>query len=220
VQVRTGDAKVKAGEEANPDYVAALAAFTSSLCLRLKNSGRDPSRTELTRDVPYSLERIASAKARLDDAQGAQTAYFEALAIRRRLAVSVPDNALYSGDVAASLQVIGDYYATRSDLKLALAFYDAAADLRLEITLRTPDDKRARINLEEAQKKAAGIRQSVIEKYTLEDFSATWWQKPVADAEKAFATRRTELDPVACMETVTRSIDQFIGPKTTANIRK
>ncbi len=218
VQVRTGDVKVKAGELANSDYVAALEAFTDSLCLRFRNSGRDPSRTELTRDLPYSLERIAGAKAKLDDADGAQEAYFEALAIRRRLAASVPDNALYRGNVAASLQLIGDYY-TRSDLKLALAFYDAAADSRLEITKSNPDDKRARINLEEAQRKAADIRQSVIKKYKQEDFSGKWWQKPVHETEKAFAKCRTDLDPAVCMETVTRSIDQLIGPKTTANIR-
>jgi tetratricopeptide (TPR) repeat protein len=219
VKVRTGDVKVKVGELANPDYVAALEAFTNSLCLRRRNSGRDPSRTELARDVSYSLERIGGAKAKLDDREGAQTAYFEALAIRRRVAAGVPDNALYQGDVAASLQLIGEYYA-RNDLKLALAFYDAAADLRLEITVHSPEDKRARINLEVAQKKAADVRQLLAEKYTLEDFSDHWWRKPVADAERAFAKRAIDLDSAACMETVTRSIDQLIGPKTTANIRQ
>ena len=68
----------------------------------------------------------------------------EALAIRRGLVNSVPDNALYLGDVATSLQHIGELYLARPDLKGGLAFYEAAVDVRLQVTLLSPNDGRAR----------------------------------------------------------------------------
>ena len=140
VRVLNGDASARAGDLAGKraEYSAALAAFNNSLCLRRQISAAAPTRTEFTRDVTFTLDRVGGALRQLDDAAEAELAYFEALAIRRGLVNSVPDNALYLGDVATSLQSIGELYLGRQDLKGGLAFYEAAVDVRLQVTLLSP----------------------------------------------------------------------------------
>ena len=221
VRARKGDDLAKAGDTTakRVEYSAALAAFDHSLCLRRQISARSPSRTELTRDIAFSLDRIGRARHQLDDPPGAELAYFEALAIRRRLASSVPDNILFLGDVAASLQLIGDYFLARDDLKGALAFYDAAVDVRLEVTLKAPNDERARQNLTNAERRAEAARKRAMEKHAGEDFSGRWWQHSVAEAQNAYAKRLDErsLDLDACWSSVVASVKEMIA--TTGAIR-
>ena len=223
VRVLNGDASARAGDLAGKraEYSAALAAFNNSLCLRRQISAAAPTRTEFTRDVTFTLDRVGGALRQLDDAAEAELAYFEALAIRRGLVNSVPDNALYLGDVATSLQSIGELYLGRQDLKGGLAFYEAAVDVRLQVTLLSPADERARQNLTRVERAVGTVRKQVAEKYPLDDFSGGWWRKPVSDAEAANAKRRAELNPNSktCQDRVMAAVDEIVSPATTATIR-
>ena len=128
---------------------------------------------------------------------------------------------LYLGDVATSLQHIGELYLARPDLKGGLAFYEAAVDVRLQVTLLSPNDERARQNLTRIERAVEGVRRRVAEAYPREDFSGRWWQKSVADAEAANARRIAELgsDTKACRDRVMAAVDEIIGPATTATVR-
>ena len=133
----------------------------------------------------------------------------------------MPDNALYLGDVATSLQSIGELYLGRQDLKGGLAFYEAAVDVRLQVTLLSPADERARQNLTRVERAVGTVRKQVAEKYPLDDFSGGWWRKPVSDAEAANAKRRAELNPDSktCQDRVMAAVDEIVSPATTATIR-
>jgi hypothetical protein len=221
VKMKAGETKASAGDRAamRAELTAALDAFENGLCLRRQISARAPSRTELRRDITFSLERIGNGKSRLDDRPGAELAYFEALSLRRGLSESVPDNALYKGDVAAMLELIGDHYLPH-DVKGALAFYDAAVDLREQVAKAAANDPRARQNLANAQRKLADARKIAAEnKLPVEDFTGRWWMKPVADAEAAFEKRLAELaaDPQACWERVVAAVNEITA--TTASTR-
>jgi tetratricopeptide (TPR) repeat protein len=223
VKARQGEADAKAGNGAGArtSYAAALEAFDNSLCLRRRTADGHPENTEWQRDVPYSLNRIGTAKVRLDDFPGAELAYFEALEIRRRLGGSVRDNALFLGDIADSSRLIGDYYFAASDLKWALAFYEAAADYRTQVAVSSPIDGRAQRNAEEARNKVRTVRLAMAEQYPDEGGSEEWWRRSVRDAQARYARlkRGIAADPDACWDGVTASVDRIIGPGATGTVR-
>jgi tetratricopeptide (TPR) repeat protein len=223
VKARQGEVDAKAGNAARgkTSHSAALEAFNNSLCLRRRIAERHRERTEWQRDVSYTLDRIGTAKVRLDDFPAAELAYFESLEIRRRLGNSVRDNALFLGDIAASLRLIGDYYFMASDLKWALAFYDAAADYRTQVVVFSPSDVRARRSGEDARNKVESVRRQLAEPYTVEGASDEWWRQSVRDAEARYAKLKSGLaaDADACWDGVTASVDQMIGPSTTGTTR-
>jgi tetratricopeptide (TPR) repeat protein len=226
---KVGDVHRKRGETAaatgdslgkKTEFEAALEAYDNSLCLRRGISARDEARTELIRDNSYSLDRIGAAKLALDDPAGAETAYFESLQIRRKLANSVKDNGLYLSDVGASLQLIGEYYLARKDSVNAVAFHDAAADVRTEALLRLPDDRRAQQNAERAGRTAQSLRQRVAAQDPAADFSGGWWRKRVKDVETAHAAQMPApgTRPQDCWDKVVATADQIAGPPTTGSI--
>jgi tetratricopeptide (TPR) repeat protein len=208
---KTGDADARTAE-----YAAALEAFGNGLCLRRQISAHDPANTELRRDIPYSLDRIANAKLGLDDAEGAELAYFEALAVRRELVNSVPDDLRYLGDVGTSLVAIGDYYFVRNDLRHALAFYLAAVDVRTQVTVLSPNDDGARVILKKVEAKVKDIQKQFIAAYPQEDPSGDWWKTSVKDAESENAKRRSAAaqDPNACWDGVIASVEQIVVTTT------
>ncbi len=191
-----------------------MSDFTDSLCLRRQISARDPTKTELKRDIPYTLDRVGNAKVKLSDGAGAGNAYFESLALRREIAASVDDNALYLGDVAVSLTLIGDYDRNQNDLKTALAFYAAASDVRLKVTLLTPTDDRAGKSLSDIRKKVDTLRNQVLDADPDADLSGNWWQGPVADAEKGHVKPKSpsNTDGTACLNRVVATVDQIVAP--------
>ncbi len=227
---KVGDVKLKTVAAApamrgstvgDPDVAAALSDFTDSLCLRRQISARDPTKTELKRDIPYTLDRVGNAKVKLGDGAGAANAYFESLALRREIAASVDDNALYLGDVAVSLTLIGDFDRDQNDLKTALAFYAAASDVRLKVTLLTPTDDRAGKSLSDIRKKVDTLRNQVLDADPDADLSGNWWQGPVADAEKAHVKPKSpsNIDGSACLNRVVATVDQIVAPASTGSVR-
>jgi hypothetical protein len=223
VRLRTGDAKAKAGDltAKAQDYPAALAAFSNSLCLRRQISAREPAKTELTRDISYSLDRVGNARLRLDNIAEAQVAYFESLAVRRALVNSVSDDARYLGDVAVSLTSIAEAFLAEGDLKGAFAFYSGAVDVRLQLTLRDQKDERARRNLTNAQRRAEEIRKQLVAAYPQQDASNPEWRKTISDAEAESARRRSAAndDPRACWDAVVAAVDQAVGTSAQATAK-
>ena len=226
---KIGDVSLKKGDaDSDPShaavraasYATALDAFDNSLCLRRRIADREKAKTEWTRDVTYTLDRVGAAKQRLKDPIGVELAYFESLYIRRDLAKKVPDNTLYLGDIGRSLDLIGDHYRAHDNPRSALAFYDAAADVRALAVARSPSDTRARKNAEEAHKKADEWRQKVKAAERDEDFSGNWWSKTVGDAEHDNETlwRAVNASAESCMDRVTASVRQILQPLTTATV--
>jgi tetratricopeptide (TPR) repeat protein len=220
VRLKRGDAIPRTDDAAarTAEYAAALEAFGNGLCLRRLISAHEPANTELRRDIPYSLDRIGNAKLGLDDSEGAELAYFEALGIRRELVNSVPDDARYLGDVGMSLAAIGDYYFARNDLKRALAFYEAAVDVRLQVTVVSEKNDLARVVLTKVETRAADIRKQFLAVYPQEDPSSGWWEPLVKDAESENAKHRSAIaeDPNVCWDGVIASVEQIVV--TTATI--
>lgn len=216
IAAATGD-----GAARKTEFVAALEAYDSSLCLRRGISRRDPARTELIRDNSYSLDRIAATKIALEDPAGAETAYFESLQIRRKLVNSVKDNGLYLGDVGASLQLIGEYYLARTELANAVAFHEAAADVRTEALLRLPNDRRAQQNAEKAGRTAQLLRERAATQDPAADLSSARLRKLIEDVEATQAARIAAADaqPQDCWDKVVATADLIAAPATTGSIR-
>jgi hypothetical protein len=200
-------------------YATALDDLQNSLCLRRQVAAREPAKTEFTRDVSYSLDRVGAVSDGLGDAAGAELAYFESLSIRRGLAGSVADNALYLGDIALSLQLIGGHYKSLGDLKSALAFYDASAAMREKVVAISPNDQQAQQAVSTAHRTADDLQAQVAAEQPAPDLSGNWWQKVVSDDEAAQAKLRTAqpADTGACMAKVEASVEQ-ISPVTTATV--
>jgi hypothetical protein len=206
---------------ARKEFVAALEAYDSSLCLRRGISRRDSTRTELIRDNSYSLDRIAATKTALDDPAGAETAYFESLQIRRKLVNSVKDNGLYLGDVGASLQLIGEYYLARTELANAVAFHEAAADVRTEALLRLPNDRRAQQNAEKAGRTAQLLRERAAAQDPAADLSSARLHKLLDDVEESHARiAAAATGPQDCWDKVVATADQIAAPPTTGSIAR
>ena len=220
-----GQKKADADKDADlraTDYSTALDDLENSLCLRREVAARDSAKTEFTRDVSYTLGRIGVVKDRLNDADGAELAFFESLEIRRSLANSVPDNALYLGDVAASLQSIGNHYRDLGNAKSALAFYDNAVALRDKIVSLSPADQQAQQNAADAHKAADGLRAQAPAASPAGSLPGAWWLKIVGDAETAAEAKLLATlgaDPSACMVKVQASVDQQVDSlMTTATV--
>jgi tetratricopeptide (TPR) repeat protein len=221
-----GQKKADADKDANSratDYSTALDDLENSLCLRREVAARDSAKTEFTRDVSYTLGRIGVVKDRLNDADGAELAFFESLEIRRSLANSVTDNALYLGDVATSLQSIGNHYRDLGNAKSALAFYDNAVAIRDKIVSLSPADQQAQQNAADAHKAADGLRAQAPAASAAGSPSGAWWLKIVGDAETAAEAKLLATlgaDPSACMVKVQASVDREIDSlMTTATVR-
>ena len=216
VQQRKGDADVNV-DGRKTSYWAALDYLANSLCLRRQVSTGNPANTEYRRDVSYTLDRVAALDERLNEAAAAELAYFESLRIRRGLAASVSNDALYLGDVALSLKLIGDHYLVLGNLSFALAFYDAEADARDAIVKSATDDQQALRNAAAAHKKAADLQAKVIAAQPTETRSEMWWRKIVADAEETNATLLSAATEAvsACMAKVKASVDQIVSRSRT-----
>jgi eukaryotic-like serine/threonine-protein kinase len=222
VSVRRGDADKAPGHDdvRRNYYSVALDHLGNSLCLRREVAAHDPTKTEFTRDVSYTLDRIGAVDGRLKDSAAAETAYFESLAIRRALAASVNDNELYLGDVALSLQLIGDHYKTLGKAKVALAFYYAAVDARKKILALSPKDQQAQQKAAAAQKRADDLEAQFLAAHPEERLTGAWWLSIVNDAETTMTKLRTaaQVSATACLEKVNESVDQILGRMTTATI--
>jgi hypothetical protein len=197
-------------------YATALDDLENSVCLRRKVAAAEPASTEYTRDVSYTLDRVGAIKDRLNDAAGAELAYFESLAIRRGLVAKIPDNALYVGDVAISLTWIGDHYLALGNNQSALAFYDAAAAARDKVVSLAPDDVQALKNAAAANKKAGDSQAKVIASGLVPDLSVNWWQAAVDQAEVAVKPEIAANAAAAkdCMTKVDASVAQIVGLAT------
>ncbi len=222
VAQRRGDADTNAADADSrvASYSAARDALENSLCLRRQAAAREPAKTEYARDVSYTLDRVGAIMDRLRDTAGAELAYFESLAIRRGLAGSVADNALYLGDVALSLTLIGDHDRALGNTAAALAFYDAAAAARETIVGQSPTDRSAQQNAAAAHKKADDLQAQLVAGQPTQEFAGAWWLTVVSDAEAASAKLRATAGAAAndCMDKVVASVDQAVGPVTTATV--
>jgi hypothetical protein len=200
-------------------YATAEDDLENSLCLRREVAAREPAKTEFTRDVSYTLDRVGAVSDGLGDTAGAEAAYFESLAIRRGLAGSVADNALYLGDIALSLQLIGGHCKSLGDLKSALAFYDASAAMREKVVAISPNDQQAQQAVSAAHRTADDLQAQVAAQQPTPDLSGNWWQKVVSDDEAAQTKLRTAqpADTSACMTKVEASVEQ-IAPVTTGTV--
>ena len=222
VSRRKGDAETNPDDTARKaDYSIALEDLDNSLCLRRQVAAHDKTKTEFARDVPYTLDRVAAIKDRLKEAAGAEAAFFESLALRRDLAKSVPDNALYVGDIAQSLQLIGDHYRDFGDAKSALAFYDAAAAALAQVIALSPTDKKPQQDADAARKRADAMRTKVAAAFPAQTFSGNWWQPVVRDAENVANEKLRDSPPAAgnCLNKVEASVEQIAGPLATGSVR-
>ena len=210
VSQRKGDADGNV-DSRKTSYSIALDYLGNSLCLRRQVAVSNLAKTEYTRDVSYTLDRVGVLHERLSYPVGTELAYFESLRIRRGLAASVSDNALYLGDVALSLSLIADHYLALGNLQSALAFYDAAADARDAIIKIAPDDQQALQNAAAAHKIAGDLQAKVIAAQPTEIPSEMWWRKLVADTEEANAklSRAANVSVSACMANVEASVEQI-----------
>jgi tetratricopeptide (TPR) repeat protein len=204
------------------EFEAALHAFQNSLCLR-RDIAHKTDNAEYTRDVAFSLERIADVNADLHNQIGAEAAYMSALAIRRQLVQSKFDDVRYRIDIATAAERIGDYYTKVANLELALAFYEFAADLLHQIKLRLPDDPNDPSAGKDVEKVAKKIETTLLRLEKVEgDVSARDWRDAhIGKVEERFAPQGTALSesPSACLKDVMASVDQIVrrDPKAAIN---
>lgn len=219
---KRGDIAAGAGDIAarNMEFATALEAFDNSLCLRRGLSARDPARTEWSRDISYSLDRIGAAKLALDDPAGSAAAYFESLRIKRKLVASVKDSSLYLGNLAEILQSIGGYYLARAEPVNAFAFHAAAADVRTLALLRSPGDPRTQENAEKAGRAAQSLREQIAARDPAADLSEARLRALIEDAEAthAAAISAARTNPQDCWDKVVATTDLIAAPSTTASI--
>jgi len=196
-EARKNEALSKVASEAaarEEAYKAARENFSDSLCLRRRLSAQAPGKTELSRDVGYSLELLADANEGLGDAADAEGALFEALIIRRRLAESVADNALYLSDVAQTLRHVGDFEMRRSNFKNAFVAHSAAAEIFEQLAERARKDIRtqasAQADIQKAHQGQDEARQRLAERHEqITDADVMTLRKSLKERELSFERR-------------------------------
>jgi hypothetical protein len=194
----------------------ALDQYNGALCLRTIVVGATLDNTLTKRDLSFTLDRIAAVKRALADPVGEQEALFHSLQLRRELAAADPGNALYLGDLAVSLQSIGDSYAS-INAQTALAFYTADVDALQQLSSRSPNDDVLKRKLAAAQALANGTLDKIKDKSGLADVS--WWKREVSTEEIAAARRlATGSDQPACLAKVNEAVAQASVPAVTGSV--
>jgi tetratricopeptide (TPR) repeat protein len=221
IRVRRGHETLSDSAGSAREFAAALHAFQNSLCLR-RGIAHKADNAEYTRDVAFSLERIAEVNADLHNRTDAEAAYMSALAIRRQLVQSKFDDMRYRRDLAAAADHIGDYYTTVDDLELALAFYKFAVNLLHQIKLRLGDDPNDPSAGKVVEKAAKKIETTLLRIGKVEgDISARdWWDARISKVEERFAPQAAALTETAsaCMKGVMDSVDHIVDRGPTAAV--
>jgi tetratricopeptide (TPR) repeat protein len=157
---RVGDIKAVQG-----NLGGALAAYEKGKTIRERLAVSDPSNTGWQHDLSESLNKVGDIQAGLGylllvnlhefgdiraapgDLAQALAVYEESKLIRKRLAVTDPNNADWQRYLAASLEKIGDIKAVQGNLAGALAAYKEGKQIFERLTTRDPNNANWRRDL-------------------------------------------------------------------------
>jgi non-specific serine/threonine protein kinase/serine/threonine-protein kinase len=119
----------------------------------------------LTRELAAAYQRLGDVqgyfyRANLGDTAGAESSYQKALAMRRRLAAAEPGNATAQGDLAGSLERVGQILDMEGRDAEAISTYREALAIRGALVKSDPASESARARLASSQSALADVSEA------------------------------------------------------------